>query len=137
MAATVSPQPLAVGELLQNLTNKPTNTNTNSNYVDKLNQTQSTINLSQTSLTPVEVVHEIPTLKFTLDGRQAFPKDEGLHEAIVIKLSMGSPNLSILRSILPKFLDTKGHCLVGLFAQRRLLICMDQYDILWLHYQEV
>ncbi|PHT48564.1 hypothetical protein CQW23_12772 [Capsicum baccatum] len=41
---------------------------------------------------------------------------------------MGSPDLLILRSILPKFLGIKGHCLVGLLAQRQLLIRMDQYD---------
>ncbi|PHU02651.1 hypothetical protein BC332_27902 [Capsicum chinense] len=41
---------------------------------------------------------------------------------------MGSPDLSILRSILPKFLGIKGHCLVGLVAQRKLLIRMDQYN---------
>ncbi|PHU27477.1 hypothetical protein BC332_05809 [Capsicum chinense] len=124
MIATVSLQPLTVRELFQN----PTNTNTNSNYVDKLNQTQSTINLSQTSLKPIEVVHEIPSLKFTLDERQAFAKEEGLHQAIEIKLSRGSPDLSILRLILPKFLSIMGHCLVGLLAQRQLLIRVDQYD---------
>ncbi|KAM3304187.1 hypothetical protein P3S67_015219 [Capsicum chacoense] len=128
MAATVSPQPLAMGELLQNPTDKPTNTNTNSNYVDKLNQAQSTINLSPTSLIPIEVVHVIPTLKNTLDERHDFSKEEVLHHAIVVKLSMGSPDLSILRSILTKFLGIKGHCLVGLLAQRKLLSLMDQYD---------
>ncbi|KAM3235989.1 hypothetical protein P3L10_016026 [Capsicum annuum] len=118
MAVTISPQPLAMGELLQNPTNKPTNTNINYNYVDKLNQTKSTINLSQTSLIPIEVVHGIPTLKFMLNEQQDFAKDKGLHQAIVVQLSIGSPDLLILRSILPKFLGIKGHCLVGLLAQR-------------------
>lgn len=67
-------------------------------------------------------------LKFTLDERQAFAEEEGLHRAIVVKLFMGSPDVSILRSILPKFLGIKGHCIVGLLVQRQLLIRMDQYD---------
>ncbi|KAM3301955.1 hypothetical protein P3S67_016457 [Capsicum chacoense] len=57
-----------------------------------------------------------------------FAKEEGLHQAIVVKLSMGSPDLSILRLILPKFLGIKGHCPVGFLSQRKLLIRMDQYD---------
>ncbi|PHU12447.1 hypothetical protein BC332_19377 [Capsicum chinense] len=57
-----------------------------------------------------------------------FAKEEGLHQAIVVKLSMRSPDLSILRLILPKFLGIKGHCPVGFLAQRQLLIRMDQYD---------
>ncbi|PHT30205.1 hypothetical protein CQW23_30237 [Capsicum baccatum] len=55
-------------------------------------------------------------------------KQEGLHHAILVKLSMESLDLSILRSILPNFLDIKEHFLVGLLAQRQLLIRIDQYN---------
>ncbi|PHT50408.1 hypothetical protein CQW23_10155 [Capsicum baccatum] len=62
------------------------------------------------------------------DERQYFAKEEGLHQSIMVKLSTGSPDLSIVRPIFPKFLGIKGHCLVGLLAQRKLPIRMDQYD---------
>lgn len=80
-----------MGEPLQNPTNK------SYIYVDRLNQTQI---FSQISLIPIEVVHAIPMLKFTLDERQVFTKKEGLHQVTVVKLSMESLYLSILRSIL-------------------------------------
>ncbi|WMV39824.1 hypothetical protein MTR67_033209 [Solanum verrucosum] len=53
--------------------------------------------------------------------------EEGLHQAVVFKLSHGAPDLNVLRSILSKHLGTKGNCLIGLLAPRQILLRFDQY----------
>ncbi|KAG5572606.1 hypothetical protein H5410_062372 [Solanum commersonii] len=63
-----------------------------------------------------------------MEERQNFMIEEGLHQAMVFKLSHGVPDLKILRSILPKHLGTKGNCLIGLLAPRQILLRFDQYE---------
>jgi len=62
-----------------------------------------------------------------LDEREQFAKEEGLHQAIVIKLSFGATDLQVLRSLLPKIIGIKGHCVLGLLTQRQILMHCDQY----------
>ncbi|PHU15099.1 hypothetical protein BC332_16304 [Capsicum chinense] len=57
-----------------------------------------------------------------MEKREAFAIEEGLHQAIVIKLSSGAPNLKDLRTLLLKHLGIKGHCLIGSLAPRQLLL---------------
>ncbi|KAH0642842.1 hypothetical protein KY289_033816 [Solanum tuberosum] len=63
-----------------------------------------------------------------MEERQDFMIEEGLHQAVVFKLSHGAPDLKVLRSILPKHLGTKGNCLIGLLAPRQVLLRFDQYE---------
>ncbi|KAM3232822.1 hypothetical protein P3L10_018181 [Capsicum annuum] len=63
-----------------------------------------------------------------MEKREAFAIEEGLHQAIVIKLSSGAPDLKDLRTLLPKHLGIKDHCLIGSLAPRQLFIWCDQYD---------
>lgn len=97
-------------------------------YAGRLNQTQDATNLTKIILKKTKVVHGIPSLLFTMEEREEFAKEEGLHQAIVIKLSNGAPNLEILRTLLPKFFGVKGNSLLGLLAQRQLLLRLDQYE---------
>ncbi|PHU15186.1 hypothetical protein BC332_16391 [Capsicum chinense] len=53
---------------------------------------------------------------------EVFANEEGLHRAIVIKLSSGASDLKDLRTLLPKHFGIKGHCLIGSLAPRKLLI---------------
>ncbi|WMV51627.1 hypothetical protein MTR67_045012 [Solanum verrucosum] len=63
-----------------------------------------------------------------MEERQDFMIEEGLHQAVVFKLSHGVPDLKVLRSILPKHLGTKGNCLIGLLAPRQFLLRFDLYE---------
>lgn len=63
-----------------------------------------------------------------MDERKVFAKEEGLHQATVIKVSFRTPDLHILRTTLPKKLGIKGNCLLGLLAHCQLLIRCDQYE---------
>lgn len=49
----------------------------------------------------IEYVHGEPTVSFTTEERQEFVMEEGLHQATVIKLSPGAPDLKELRVLLP------------------------------------
>nr|XP_009793772.1 PREDICTED: uncharacterized protein LOC104240602 [Nicotiana sylvestris] len=84
--------------------------------------------VTKTTLKPSEVVHGIPTLLFTMEEREDFAREEGLHQAIIVKVSPNAPDLQDLRTILPKLFGVKGQCLIGLLAQRQLLIRLDHYD---------
>lgn len=70
----------------------------------------------------------ILTLQFAMEEREEFAKDEGLHQAITGKLSPDALDLQVLRTILPRNLDIKGHCLIGLLVPRQLLLWMNQYE---------
>lgn len=59
---------------------------------------------------------------------QQIAKEEGLHQAIVIKVAAHAPDLKELRTILPKHLGVKGHYLAGLLAPRQFLIRFDRYE---------
>ncbi|KAG5607774.1 hypothetical protein H5410_029266 [Solanum commersonii] len=76
----------------------------------------------------IEIIHGEPTITFSMKERQDFMIEEGLHQAVVFKLSYGAPDLNVLRSILPKHLDTKGNCLIGLLAPRQILLRFDIYE---------
>ncbi|KAF3670102.1 hypothetical protein FXO38_07273 [Capsicum annuum] len=56
-----------------------------------------------------------------MEKREAFAIEEGLHHAIVIKLSSSAPDLKDLRTLLPKNLGIKDHSLIGSLAPRQLL----------------
>nr|XP_009796813.1 PREDICTED: uncharacterized protein LOC104243331 [Nicotiana sylvestris] len=113
MASNVSPQPLAMGEQNPNSNKVTPNINNFVTYAASLNQKQSATSLTKTSLKPFEIVHGVPTIQFSMDEREEFAKEEGLHQAVMIKLSSDAPNLQILRSILPKIFGIKAfivHC---------------------------
>ncbi|KAG5592008.1 hypothetical protein H5410_042522 [Solanum commersonii] len=66
-----------------------------------------------------------------MEERQNFMIEEGLHQAVMFKLSHGAPNLKVLRSILLEHLGTKGNCLIGLLAPKQILLMFDQYEIMY------
>lgn len=49
-----------------------------------------------------------------MEEKQDFTIEEGLHQAMVLKLSHGAPDFKVLRSILSKHIGTKGNCLIFL-----------------------
>jgi len=120
MNTSSSPQPLAVGEQSKFI---PPNS-----YAASLINNQTAGQVTKTTLKPSEVVHGIPTLLFTMEEREDFAREEGLHQAIVVKVSPNAPQLQELRTILPKQFGVKGHCLIGLLAQRQILVRLDQYE---------
>ncbi|KAJ8552782.1 hypothetical protein K7X08_020175 [Anisodus acutangulus] len=128
MAATVSPQPLAAGEPSQNVTEHISNPNPQVYYDTSLNPKPIESSFSKTNIKPIAVIHGIPTLQFTTDERQELAKEEGLHQAIVAKISPGAPYLPTMRTLLLKVFGIKGRCLIGLLAPRKLLIRVNHYD---------
>ncbi|XP_070002141.1 uncharacterized protein [Nicotiana sylvestris] len=128
MAANISPQPLAVGEQNSNSNEVIPNINNIRTYATSLNHKQSVAPLTKMTLKPFEIVHGIPTIQFSLEEREEFAKEEGLHQAVIIKLSSDALNLQVLRNNLPKIIGIKGNCLLGSLAQRQLLIRCDQYE---------
>ncbi|KAH0709547.1 hypothetical protein KY284_010974 [Solanum tuberosum] len=111
MAASPSPQPLAVGKTNVNL-------NTKAPYA-------AIQNLLKTVLKPIEFIHGEPTVRFTMEEREQFGREEGLHQAVIIKFAYGKPVLSELRKLLPKQFDVKGNCNIGQLDFRHLLIRFD------------
>ncbi|KAK4737005.1 hypothetical protein R3W88_000702 [Solanum pinnatisectum] len=77
---------------------------------------------SKTIPKSIEIIHGEHTITFSMEERQDFMIEEGLHQAVVFKLSHGAPYLKVLRSILLKHLGTKGNCLIGLLAPRQILV---------------
>lgn len=65
---------------------------------------------------------------FSLEERQQFAVEEGLHQSVVMKVSPGAPELNEQRDLLPKHLGVKGRCIIGLLAPRQLLLRFDRYD---------
>lgn len=63
-----------------------------------------------------------------MEERQDFMIEEGLHQAVMFKLSHGAPDLKVLRSILSKHLGTKDNCLIDLLAPRKFSLRFDQYE---------
>ncbi|KAF3678408.1 hypothetical protein FXO37_04397 [Capsicum annuum] len=115
MVASISPQSMVVGEL------NPTS-NPETSYSGLQNQRQAAQNMTKTQLKPIEYIHGEHTLKFTMEEREVFANEEGLHREIVIKLSSGTSDLKDLRTLLPKHFGVKGHCLIGSLAPRQLLL---------------
>ncbi|KAG5602264.1 hypothetical protein H5410_033634 [Solanum commersonii] len=93
-----------------------------------INPKQSTQINSKTIIKSIEIIHGEPTITFSMEERQDFMIEEGLHQAVVFKLSHGAPDLNVLGSILPKYLGTKGNCLIGLLAPRQILLRFDLYE---------
>ncbi|KAK4721256.1 hypothetical protein R3W88_011489 [Solanum pinnatisectum] len=93
-----------------------------------INPKQSALINYKTIAKSIKIIHGEPTIKFLVEERQDFMIEEGLHQAVVFKLSHGAPDLKVLRSILPKHLGTKDNCLIGLLAPRQLLLRFDQYE---------
>ncbi|KAG5604161.1 hypothetical protein H5410_025653 [Solanum commersonii] len=93
-----------------------------------INPKQSALINSKTIVKSIEIIHGEPTITFSMEKRQDFMIEEGLHQAVVFKLSHGAPDLKVLRSILPKHLGTKGNCLIGLLAPRQILLRFDLYE---------
>ncbi|MCD7472366.1 hypothetical protein HAX54_013590 [Datura stramonium] len=63
-----------------------------------------------------------------MEEREEFAIEEGLHQAIMVELASGAPDLQVLRMLLPKILGIKSYCLIGLPAPKQLLFKFDQYD---------
>ncbi|WMV07100.1 hypothetical protein MTR67_000485 [Solanum verrucosum] len=115
MTASPSSQPVAVGE---------TNVNPNSkiSYATTLKPPQTIQKLLKDTLKPIGFIHGEPTVRFTMEEREQFAREEGLHQAVIIKFSYGKPDLSELRKRLLKQFDVKGNYLpTDLFARRSLL----------------
>ncbi|KAF3678188.1 hypothetical protein FXO37_04500 [Capsicum annuum] len=121
MAASSSPQPVTVGE-----TN--TNPNTKMSYSTTLKPQQTTNKLLKTVLKPIEFIHGEPTVRFTMEEREQSAREEGLHEAVIIKFAYRKPVLSELRKLLPKQFDVKGSCNIGQLDFRHLLVRFDRYN---------
>lgn len=57
-------------------------------YTGRLVQSKPTGMLTQTQLKTVELVHGEPTLIFDMEERKQFAREEGLHQEIVVKVSV-------------------------------------------------
>lgn len=57
-----------------------------------------------------------------------FTIEEGLHQAIVVKLSYGKLDLRELRQMLPKQFGVNGFCNIGQLEYRHILVRFDLYD---------
>ncbi|XP_075089127.1 uncharacterized protein LOC107806652 [Nicotiana tabacum] len=126
MAAIVSPQLPAMGEPNPNRSEHIPNNKIQQTYASQLLTNNSASISTKLVLKPVQIVHGEPTIQFTMEERQTFAVEEGLHQAVVLKLSPRAPDLQVLRSLLPKILSIKGHCLIGHLAPRQLLLRLDQ-----------
>ncbi|PHU18093.1 hypothetical protein BC332_13788 [Capsicum chinense] len=122
MAALSSPQPVAVGETNANPNAKTSYSSTT------LKPQQTTNNLLKTVLKPIEFIHGEPTVRFTMEEREQFAREEGLHQAVIIKFAYEKSVLSELRKLLPKQFDVKGNCNIGQLDFRHLLVRFDRYD---------
>lgn len=93
-----------------------------------MSQPKAVATLNQNLLKAIEVIHGVLTIQFSMDERIELVKEEGLHQAIVVKLSFSAPDVSTLRSLLPKIFGIKGQAFIGQLAPRQLLIMVDQHD---------
>ncbi|KAG5608473.1 hypothetical protein H5410_019754 [Solanum commersonii] len=115
MAAAASPQSQTVGE-----------SNLNNTYVSLMNYNPTA--LTKTILKPIQLIHGEPIVRFTFKELDEYAVEEGLHQAVIMKLSYGAPSLHELRELIPKQLVIKGSCLIGSLAARHLLIRCDLYE---------
>lgn len=84
--------------------------------------------VTKTILKPVQNVHGQLMIQFSVKELEEYAVEEGLHQAVVMKLSYGAPELLELRKIIPAQIGIKGRCLIGLLAVRQLLIRCDAYE---------
>lgn len=117
MAAATSPKFKAVGE-----TPNPIN------YVALVTNNQTIKPLTKTVLKPIQVRHGEPIIQFTFKELDDFAIEEGLHQAVLMKLSYGAPDFKDLKTTLLQKLGVKGKCLVGLRAHHHLLLRFDLYE---------
>nr|ABI34281.1 hypothetical protein SDM1_22t00011 [Solanum demissum] len=61
-----------------------------------INPKQSALINSKTIVKSIEIIHGEPTITFSMEERQDFMIEEGLHQAVVFKLSHGAPDLKVL-----------------------------------------
>jgi len=115
MAAAASPWSQTVGE-----------SNLNNTYVSLMNYNPTT--LTKIILKPIQLIHGESTVRFTFKELDEYAIEEGLHQAVIMKLSYGAPSLHELRKLIPKQLLIKGLCLIGSLTARHLLICCDIYE---------
>ncbi|KAK4707150.1 hypothetical protein R3W88_033289 [Solanum pinnatisectum] len=115
MAAAASPQSQTVGE-----------SNLNNTHASLMNYNPTA--LTKTILKPIQLIHREPTVRFTFKELDEYAVEEGLHQAVIMKLSFGAPSLHELRKLIPKQLVIKGRCLIGSLAARHLLIRCDLYE---------
>uniref|UniRef100_M1AU59 Uncharacterized protein n=1 Tax=Solanum tuberosum TaxID=4113 RepID=M1AU59_SOLTU len=117
MAASPSLQPLAMGETNINL-------NTKTTYATILKPQQTTQNLLKNVLKLIKFIHGEPTVRLTMEEREQFDREEGLHQAMITKFAYGKLVLSELR----KQFDVKGNCNIGQLEFCHLLIRFDLYE---------
>ncbi|KAH0669053.1 hypothetical protein KY289_023546 [Solanum tuberosum] len=101
MTASPSSQPVAVGE---------TNVNPNSkiSYAATLKPPQMIQKLSKDTLKPIEFIHGEPTVRFTMEEREQFAREEGLHQAVIIKFAYGNQTYQNCESVYRSNLMLKG-----------------------------
>nr|XP_009783436.1 PREDICTED: uncharacterized protein LOC104232043 [Nicotiana sylvestris] len=128
MAVATSPQPLTVGEAIQNNQESVPNHNTKQSYASHLLSKQSAAKSSKLELCPVTFEHGEPTVEFTIEEVNAFTMEEGLHQAVILKFSYGKPDLQELRQIISKQFDVKGYCNIGQLEYRHILIRFDLFE---------
>lgn len=73
-------------------------------------------------------VHGEATIKFSMEEINQFTKEEGLHQASVIKFSYDPYDMQQLRKLLPIQFRTQGRCIIGWLARRHVLVRFDRYD---------
>lgn len=62
-----------------------------------------------------------------MDEIQQFSVEEGLNQAMLMKLSFTHPSVHELRKLIPKQLGFKGNCRIGQLEHRHMLIRFDLY----------
>ncbi|XP_070040337.1 uncharacterized protein [Nicotiana tomentosiformis] len=128
MAAAISPQPLAVGEAIQNLNETLPNTNPKQSYATQLHPKHSAAVLSKVELFPVKLVHGESTIVFSMEEFNQLTREEGVNQAVVVKFSYGKPELQEIRKNFPSQFDVQGRGNVGQLEYRHLLVRFDLYN---------
>ncbi|XP_019239877.1 PREDICTED: uncharacterized protein LOC109219864 [Nicotiana attenuata] len=128
MAAATSPQPVAVGEAIQNTIESRPNPSNKQSYATQLVGKVSAGKASKLELCPVTFEHGIPIVEFTIDEVNAFTIEEGLLQAVILKFSYGKPDLQELRQIFSKQFDVKGYCNIGQLEYRHILVRFDLFE---------
>ncbi|XP_070015001.1 uncharacterized protein [Nicotiana sylvestris] len=123
-----SPHPLAVGEPIQNIKETITISNPNQSYAAQLRPRQSAAVTSKIELFPMTVEHGEPTISFTMNEVNEFTREEGLHQAVIMKFSYGKPELQEFKKIFSSQFHVQGRCNIGLLEFRHLLIRFDLYS---------
>ncbi|KAK6788815.1 hypothetical protein RDI58_012613 [Solanum bulbocastanum] len=127
MIASLSPQPMVVGE-----TN--VNPNTSCTYASSISGNQQS---TEKSLKPVSLLHGEPTMIFDCKNLETFITEENIKFALIAEFSHGRPELSDLRKILPQQLGFKGECNIGLLESRHVLLRFTLKDDIFQSFQKL